>query len=210
MQLFIQWIIANLCLACLPLITWGFIGRKKVNRFSGTERKKERERENRKKVDLVNWRFRVFSAIKWLNNLFKRRQTLIKTFISISNDIAVTLAEHFRIAFLNSASVLNLRAHWFYCDTINTHFRTKFIVFIHVRSYIELGNLEKKITLVKMQKNTRKVAPDGGWGWAACFGVSLVNVSIVELSQRNCTISPEYFNKLCKSRRADIRYLFRL
>lgn len=50
-----------------------------------------------------------------------------------------------------------------------------------------------------MQKNTRKVAPDGGWGWAACFGVSLVNVSIVELSQSNCTISPEYFNKLCKN-----------
>lgn len=22
------------------------------------------------------------------------------------------------------------------------------------------------------------VAPDGGWGWAACFGVSLVNVSV--------------------------------
>lgn len=29
-----------------------------------------------------------------------------------------------------------------------------------------------------MQKTTRKVAPDGGWGWVACFGVSLVNVSI--------------------------------
>lgn len=29
-----------------------------------------------------------------------------------------------------------------------------------------------------MQKNTRKVAPDGGWGWVACFGVSLVNVSM--------------------------------
>lgn len=28
-----------------------------------------------------------------------------------------------------------------------------------------------------MQKPTRKVAPDGGWGWVACFGVSLVNVS---------------------------------
>lgn len=28
-----------------------------------------------------------------------------------------------------------------------------------------------------MQKNTRKVAPDGGWGWVATFGVSLVNVS---------------------------------
>lgn len=31
-----------------------------------------------------------------------------------------------------------------------------------------------------MQKPTKKVAPDGGWGWAACFGVSLVNVSIFE------------------------------
>lgn len=29
-----------------------------------------------------------------------------------------------------------------------------------------------------MQKTTRKVAPDGGFGWVACFGVSLVNVSI--------------------------------
>lgn len=28
-----------------------------------------------------------------------------------------------------------------------------------------------------MQKATKKVAPDGGWGWMACFGVSLVNVS---------------------------------
>lgn len=27
-------------------------------------------------------------------------------------------------------------------------------------------------------KNTKKIAPDGGWGWMACFGVSLVNVSI--------------------------------
>lgn len=26
-------------------------------------------------------------------------------------------------------------------------------------------------------KTTRKVAPDGGWGWVATFGVSLVNVS---------------------------------
>lgn len=26
--------------------------------------------------------------------------------------------------------------------------------------------------------NVRKVAPDGGYGWIACFGVSLVNVSI--------------------------------
>lgn len=26
--------------------------------------------------------------------------------------------------------------------------------------------------------NTKKIAPDGGWGWMACFGVSLVNVSI--------------------------------
>lgn len=29
-----------------------------------------------------------------------------------------------------------------------------------------------------MQKTTRKVAPDGGYAWIACFGVSLVNVSI--------------------------------
>ncbi|XP_031622838.1 uncharacterized protein LOC116340468 [Contarinia nasturtii] len=28
-----------------------------------------------------------------------------------------------------------------------------------------------------MQKPTRKVAPDGGWGWVACFGVSLVNLA---------------------------------
>ncbi|KAL5278638.1 hypothetical protein ACFFRR_003333 [Megaselia abdita] len=28
-----------------------------------------------------------------------------------------------------------------------------------------------------MQKNTRKVAPDGGWGWVATFGVSLVNLA---------------------------------
>lgn len=28
-----------------------------------------------------------------------------------------------------------------------------------------------------MQKTTRKVAPDGGYAWVACFGVSLVNVS---------------------------------
>lgn len=28
-----------------------------------------------------------------------------------------------------------------------------------------------------MQKPTRKVAPDGGYAWVACFGVSLVNVS---------------------------------
>lgn len=27
-------------------------------------------------------------------------------------------------------------------------------------------------------KNTKKIAPDGGWGWMACFGVSLVNVSM--------------------------------
>ncbi|XP_067639326.1 monocarboxylate transporter 7 isoform X2 [Eurosta solidaginis] len=26
-------------------------------------------------------------------------------------------------------------------------------------------------------KQTRKVAPDGGWGWVACFGVSLVNLA---------------------------------
>lgn len=30
-------------------------------------------------------------------------------------------------------------------------------------------------------KNTKKIAPDGGWGWMACFGVSLVNVSIKKL-----------------------------
>lgn len=28
-----------------------------------------------------------------------------------------------------------------------------------------------------MQKSTKKVAPDGGWGWMACFGVSLVNLA---------------------------------
>lgn len=28
-----------------------------------------------------------------------------------------------------------------------------------------------------MKPQTKKVAPDGGWGWVACFGVSLVNVS---------------------------------
>lgn len=28
------------------------------------------------------------------------------------------------------------------------------------------------------KQNVRKVAPDGGYGWIACFGVSLVNVSI--------------------------------
>jgi hypothetical protein len=28
-------------------------------------------------------------------------------------------------------------------------------------------------------RQTRKVAPDGGYGWVATFGVSLVNVSIV-------------------------------
>lgn len=28
-------------------------------------------------------------------------------------------------------------------------------------------------------KTTKKVAPDGGWGWMACFGVSLVNVSML-------------------------------
>ncbi|KAG4068632.1 hypothetical protein HA402_002323 [Bradysia odoriphaga] len=26
-------------------------------------------------------------------------------------------------------------------------------------------------------KNTKKIAPDGGWGWMACFGVSLVNLA---------------------------------
>lgn len=28
-----------------------------------------------------------------------------------------------------------------------------------------------------MKQQPKKVAPDGGWGWVACFGVSLVNVS---------------------------------
>lgn len=28
-----------------------------------------------------------------------------------------------------------------------------------------------------MLKTTKKVAPDGGWGWVACFGVSLVNLA---------------------------------
>lgn len=27
----------------------------------------------------------------------------------------------------------------------------------------------------------KRVAPDGGWGWMACFGVSLVNVSVIIL-----------------------------
>lgn len=33
-------------------------------------------------------------------------------------------------------------------------------------------------------KTTKKVAPDGGYGWVATFGVSLVNVSI-NISARN-------------------------
>ena len=40
--------------------------------------------------------------------------------------------------------------------------------------------LKKKkeiLNAVKMILATKKVAPDGGWGWMACFGVSLVNVS---------------------------------
>mgnify|MGYP004603738955 CR=1 FL=1 len=39
----------------------------------------------------------------------------------------------------------------------------------------------KKTTTMTQQK--KKVAPDGGWGWVACFGVSLVNVS-TQLSLR--------------------------
>lgn len=35
-----------------------------------------------------------------------------------------------------------------------------------------------------MQKTTRKVAPDGGYAWIACFGVSLVNVSIYLATNR--------------------------
>lgn len=34
------------------------------------------------------------------------------------------------------------------------------------------------MTAVKGPKMTRKVAPDGGWGWMATLGVSMVNVSI--------------------------------
>ncbi|XP_075154483.1 monocarboxylate transporter 14 [Haematobia irritans] len=30
---------------------------------------------------------------------------------------------------------------------------------------------------MKPQTSTKKVAPDGGWGWVACFGVSLVNLA---------------------------------
>lgn len=47
-----------------------------------------------------------------------------------------------------------------------------------------LKSVIKKITKKRafywtssMMKTTKKVAPDGGWGWMACFGVSLVNVS---------------------------------
>ena len=32
-----------------------------------------------------------------------------------------------------------------------------------------------------MKPQPKKVAPDGGWGWVACFGVSLVNVSSTPL-----------------------------
>lgn len=41
-------------------------------------------------------------------------------------------------------------------------------------------------------KTTKKVAPDGGYGWVATFGVSLVNVSM-NISARNI-IWPLFFN----------------
>lgn len=55
-------------------------------------------------------------------------------------------------------------------------------------------------------KTTKKVAPDGGWGWMACFGVSLVNVSLLSfisykppkiyyLNQQNYL---KVFNKCCR------------
>lgn len=30
----------------------------------------------------------------------------------------------------------------------------------------------------KLPQATKKVAPDGGWAWMVCLGVSLVNVSV--------------------------------
>lgn len=33
----------------------------------------------------------------------------------------------------------------------------------------------------KMPPATKKVAPDGGWAWMVCLGVSLVNVSCILL-----------------------------
>lgn len=51
-------------------------------------------------------------------------------------------------------------------------------------SWITISNCNRwycthkyKKKAVIMQKTTRKVAPDGGYAWIACFGVSLVNVS---------------------------------
>lgn len=39
-------------------------------------------------------------------------------------------------------------------------------------------------------RQTRKVAPDGGYGWVATFGVSLVNVSTWKLLQ--IAIGPKF------------------
>lgn len=36
----------------------------------------------------------------------------------------------------------------------------------------------------KLPPATKKVAPDGGWAWMVCFGVSLVNVSIILVELR--------------------------
>lgn len=46
--------------------------------------------------------------------------------------------------------------------------------------YIKLFNKTQQTNnyLPIMKPQPKKVAPDGGWGWVACFGVSLVNVSI--------------------------------
>lgn len=63
-------------------------------------------------------------------------------------------------------------------------FCVNFIVLIKVTRNIVLISQWTNITTEGkqkywiMQKSTRKVAPDGGWGWVATFGVSLVNVSI--------------------------------
>lgn len=41
---------------------------------------------------------------------------------------------------------------------------------------------KSKGTEKKVPPPTRKVAPDGGWAWMVCLGVSLVNVSKIILS----------------------------
>lgn len=181
----------NLCLACSihrSLITWSFWGKKRglcgdwnINR----KRWSKRRRKNKIKVDNArstekkdDWIIEIVqkdanrSSSSFYFNFKWYRGNIGRTF---SHRV---LKFCFGFEFKNSVILL-----WyeFIENHTQTHTNTSIVEDRGVWLNARLLQIWEETAKANMQKNTRKVAPDGGWGWMACFGVSLVNVSIANV-----------------------------